>query len=86
MAGGNVAMMCSALHIHGIEHIGRVLADVRYWLDKREYTSIAVTRGSRNAFERIEIKAASFCSPAEIRRGGQYHVIAARRQCAAHTR
>ena len=26
MAGGNVAMMCSALHIHGIEHIGRVLA------------------------------------------------------------
>ncbi len=45
MAGGNVAMMASALHIHGIEHIGRVLADLRYWLDKREYTSIAETRG-----------------------------------------
>jgi dihydroorotate dehydrogenase (fumarate) len=45
MAGGNVAMMCSALHIHGIEHIGRVLADLRYWLDKREYSSIAETRG-----------------------------------------
>ena len=29
MAGGNVAMMCSALHIHGIDHIGRVLADLR---------------------------------------------------------
>jgi dihydroorotate dehydrogenase (fumarate) len=45
MAGGNVAMMASALHIHGIEHIGRVLADLRYWLEKREYASIAETRG-----------------------------------------
>ena len=45
MAGGNVAMMCSALHIHGIEHIGRVLADLQYWLEKREYASLAETRG-----------------------------------------
>jgi dihydroorotate dehydrogenase (fumarate) len=45
MAGGNVAMMASALHIHGIEHIGRVLADLRYWLEKREYASISETRG-----------------------------------------
>ena len=45
MAGGTVAMMASALHIHGIEHIGRVLADVEYWLEKREYTSLAETRG-----------------------------------------
>ncbi len=45
MAGGTVAMMASALHIHGIEHIGRVLADMRYWLEKREYTSLAETRG-----------------------------------------
>ena len=45
MAGGSVAMMASALHIHGIEHIGRVLADLRYWLEKREYTSLAETRG-----------------------------------------
>jgi dihydroorotate dehydrogenase (fumarate) len=45
MAGGNVAMMCSALHIHGIEHIARVLADVRYWLEKREYASLSETRG-----------------------------------------
>jgi dihydroorotate dehydrogenase (fumarate) len=45
MAGGNVAMMASALHIHGIEHIGRVLADMRYWLEKREYASVAETRG-----------------------------------------
>jgi len=45
MAGGGVAMMASALHIHGIDHIGRVLADMRYWLEKREYTSLWETRG-----------------------------------------
>jgi dihydroorotate dehydrogenase (fumarate) len=45
MAGGNVAMMASALHIHGIEHIARVMEDLRYWLEKREYTSLAETRG-----------------------------------------
>jgi dihydroorotate dehydrogenase (fumarate) len=45
MAGGSVAMMVSALHIHGIDHISRVLADLRYWLDKREYASLAETRG-----------------------------------------
>jgi dihydroorotate dehydrogenase (fumarate) len=45
MAGAGIAMMSSALHIHGIEHIGRVLADVRYWLEKREYNSLWETRG-----------------------------------------
>jgi dihydroorotate dehydrogenase (fumarate) len=46
MAGAGVTMMASALHIHGIEHIARVLADMRYWLEKREYTSLWDTRGS----------------------------------------
>lgn len=45
MAGGSVAMMVSALHIHGIDHIGRVLADMRYWLEKHEYTSLTLARG-----------------------------------------
>ncbi len=45
MAGASITMMVSALHIHGIEHIGRVLADLRYWLERREYTSLAETRG-----------------------------------------
>jgi dihydroorotate dehydrogenase (fumarate) len=45
MAGAGVSMMCSALHIHGIEHIGRVLADLRYWMEKREYTSLGEMRG-----------------------------------------
>jgi dihydroorotate dehydrogenase (fumarate) len=45
MAGAGITMMASALHIHGIEHIGRVLADVQYWLEKREYQSLWETRG-----------------------------------------
>jgi dihydroorotate dehydrogenase (fumarate) len=45
MSGSSIAMMASALHIHGIEHIGRVLADLRYWLEKREYATLAETRG-----------------------------------------
>jgi dihydroorotate dehydrogenase (fumarate) len=45
MAGGSVAMMVSALHIHGIDHIARVLVDLRYWLDRREYASLSETRG-----------------------------------------
>jgi dihydroorotate dehydrogenase (fumarate) len=45
MAGATVALMASALHIHGIEHIKRVLADMQYWLEKREYSSLKETRG-----------------------------------------
>jgi len=45
MAGANIAMMASALHIHGIEHIGRVLSDVQYWLERHEYTSLGEMRG-----------------------------------------
>jgi dihydroorotate dehydrogenase (fumarate) len=45
MAGGSVVLMASALHIHGIEHIKRVLDDMNYWLEKREYTSLWETRG-----------------------------------------
>ncbi|MGA7340157.1 MAG: dihydroorotate dehydrogenase-like protein [Terracidiphilus sp.] len=45
MAGASVTAMASALHIHGIDHIGRVLADLLYWLDKHEYSSLESTRG-----------------------------------------
>ena len=38
-------MMCSAQHIHGIEHIGRVLAELQYWLKKREFSSLSETLG-----------------------------------------
>jgi dihydroorotate dehydrogenase (fumarate) len=45
MAGAGMTMMASALHIHGIGHIGRVLADVQYWLERHEYTSLWEMRG-----------------------------------------
>jgi dihydroorotate dehydrogenase (fumarate) len=45
MAGASVTELASALYIHGIDHIRRVLADLHYWLEKREYTSLAETRG-----------------------------------------
>ncbi len=45
MAGAGITMMASALHIHGIDHIGRVLSDLRYWLEKHEYSSLWETRG-----------------------------------------
>src|SRR5271157_1825071 len=45
MAGGGVVLMASALHIYGIDHIKKVLDDMRYWLEKREYTSLWETRG-----------------------------------------
>jgi dihydroorotate dehydrogenase (fumarate) len=45
MAGGGVVLIASALHIYGIDHIKKVLDDMRYWLEKREYTSLWETRG-----------------------------------------
>ena len=45
MAGAGITMMASALHIHGIDHIGHVLTDLRYWLEKHEYASLWETRG-----------------------------------------
>jgi len=45
MAGASCAMMVSAIHIHGIDHISRVISDMCYWLEKREYASLAETRG-----------------------------------------
>jgi dihydroorotate dehydrogenase (fumarate) len=45
MAGASVAMMASALHIHGVGHIRRVLANVSDWLEKHEYGSLSEMRG-----------------------------------------
>jgi dihydroorotate dehydrogenase (fumarate) len=45
MAGATVVTVASALHLHGIEHISRVLADLSYWLEKHEYASLSETRG-----------------------------------------
>jgi dihydroorotate dehydrogenase (fumarate) len=46
LAGGQVAMMTSALLSRGIEHLGEVLDDLWVWLSEREYESVAQMRGS----------------------------------------
>lgn len=46
MAGARVAMMTSALLIHGIEHLARVRADVLQWMEEHEYESIRQMQGS----------------------------------------
>lgn len=46
LAGSNVAMMTSALLKKGAGHVGTVLADMRHWLEEREYESTNQLRGS----------------------------------------
>jgi dihydroorotate dehydrogenase (fumarate) len=46
MAGARVAMMTSALLIHGIEHLQNVLAELSVWLEEHEYQSIRQMQGS----------------------------------------
>jgi len=46
MAGATVAMMTSALHLHGIEHIAAVLKDVERWMVDHDYGSIRQMKGA----------------------------------------
>lgn len=46
MAGAQIAMMTSALHLHGIEHLATVRADLVRWMEEHEYASIRQMRGS----------------------------------------
>ncbi len=46
MAGAQVAMMTSALHIHGIQHLATVHADLVRWMEEHEYESTNQMRGS----------------------------------------
>jgi dihydroorotate dehydrogenase (fumarate) len=60
LAGARVAMTTSALLRHGIGHAGRLLEDLRDWLEQHEYESVRQMQGAmsarrvsdRNAFER----------------------------------
>jgi dihydroorotate dehydrogenase (fumarate) len=61
MAGASVAMMTSALLLHGIEHAQVILSDLLRWMEEHEYDSIRQMQGSmsrrsapnRDAFERV---------------------------------
>jgi dihydroorotate dehydrogenase (fumarate) len=46
MAGADVTMMCSALLVHGPEHIQRVIAGMELWMIEHEYVSIRQMKGS----------------------------------------
>jgi dihydroorotate dehydrogenase (fumarate) len=48
MTGAHCVQMVSALLRHGPEHLGRVLADLRDWLEQHEYDSLEQMRGSMN--------------------------------------
>jgi dihydroorotate dehydrogenase (fumarate) len=46
MAGARVAMMTSALLLHGIGHLARVRGALLEWMESHEYASIAQMQGS----------------------------------------
>jgi dihydroorotate dehydrogenase (fumarate) len=46
MAGARVAMMASALLQHGAGHVGKVLKEMRNWMEEHEYHSIRQMQGA----------------------------------------
>lgn len=46
MSGADAVQMASALLRHGAGHIGNVLCELREWMEKHEYESIAQMKGS----------------------------------------
>lgn len=48
LAGASVAMMCSSLIRHGIDHLTHVESELRQWMEQHGYDSIDQMRGSLN--------------------------------------
>ena len=46
MVGADVAMLCSALLKHGVEHIRAVEQGMRQWMEEHEYESVQQMKGS----------------------------------------
>ena len=46
MAGANVAMLCSVLLRHGVNHIRLIEEGLRQWMEERGYESVGQMRGS----------------------------------------
>jgi dihydroorotate dehydrogenase (fumarate) len=46
MVGSDVAMICSELLANGIERISEILKDLEVWMEKNEYKSIDMMKGS----------------------------------------
>jgi dihydroorotate dehydrogenase (fumarate) len=63
MAGARVAMMTSALLLHGTAHLGVVRAEMEAWMASHEYASIAEMQGSmsyRNVAEPAAFERANY--------------------------
>jgi len=46
MVGANVAMICSSLLKHGINHVKNILDHMQQWMIEREYSSVSELQGS----------------------------------------
>lgn len=53
MAGAHAVQMVSALLMHGPEHVGRVLDELRAWMAEHEWGALAHMRGNLS-FEKVE--------------------------------
>jgi dihydroorotate dehydrogenase (fumarate) len=51
MAGAHATQMVSALLRHGPGHLGKVLHDLKVWLEEHEWSSLAEMRGNLNLFK-----------------------------------
>jgi dihydroorotate dehydrogenase (fumarate) len=62
LAGARAVQMCSALYTHGVGHIGRVLDDVRTWMERHGHATVDDFRGTMSrdssedpaAYERVQ--------------------------------
>jgi len=63
MVGADVVEMASALLEHGPEHLRAVLSDLRAWMERREYESVAQMKGSmsyRNVHDPAQFERANY--------------------------
>jgi dihydroorotate dehydrogenase (fumarate) len=63
MAGARVAMLASALLLHGVGHLRTVRAELVEWMERHEYHSIAEMQGSmsyRNVAEPAAFERANY--------------------------
>ena len=67
LVGADVAMMTSALLLHGPEHIVTVEADLRAWMARHEYDSVTQLRGSMSH--------ASVADPSSFERAHYFRTI-----------
>jgi dihydroorotate dehydrogenase (fumarate) len=46
LAGADVGMIASVLYQEGFEHIGKILSDMKDWMEEKEYDSVEQLKGS----------------------------------------